>query len=242
MFWTRDYTVCRYRGRLGSILPLSINIGMLIIFISDYYLSFYEISSLALTVLFLFICCFTFFPDTPRQLYKIRRKEVCVLLLYSKKNNSELYLLVGHSIASNLSRHTRFGVPNGRLLSNWSEENATFFEIRTRFHPSAQYVNEMKLFYSVIDQSFMTHFSGEMAFVKSLIISIAIIAINVFVNWFLILQLSTDDLLDGSLMSIDVFRIVVTLCQISGSILCLTIVDFIERKVRKINSIILLRI
>lgn len=66
----------RVRGRLGTILPLSINIGILTMLVANYFLSYLEITCIAMAVLFLFVCTFTFFPDTPRQLYKIRRKEV----------------------------------------------------------------------------------------------------------------------------------------------------------------------
>lgn len=56
------------------------------------------------------------------------------------------------------------------------------------------------------------------------------VGIHVYVNSFLTAQLSTHSLLDESLMSVDKFRIVIAICQLSGSMLCLTVVDFIERK------------
>lgn len=39
-------------------------------------LSYLEIAYVTFAIIFLFLCTYTIFPDTPRQLYKIRRKEV----------------------------------------------------------------------------------------------------------------------------------------------------------------------
>lgn len=118
--WLMKFTFSRYRGRIGSILPLSLNIGILALFVSDIFLSFLEIGSIALALLFLFLCFFAFFPDTPKQLYKIRKQEVNIL------NFSQIYLFQltfvsnhskgSHWIAPSLSRHPWFGMPNWWLL------------------------------------------------------------------------------------------------------------------------------
>lgn len=52
-------------------LPVSINIGILIGFIFNGLLEFEEIPWIAMICLGVFLCTFTIFPDTPRQLYKI---------------------------------------------------------------------------------------------------------------------------------------------------------------------------
>lgn len=82
--WLNKSILSRYRGRIGSILPLSLNIGILALFVSDIFLSFMEIGSIALALLFLFLCFFAFFPDTPKQLYKIRKQEVNNLNFFPK--------------------------------------------------------------------------------------------------------------------------------------------------------------
>lgn len=66
----------RIRGRLGTILAVSINAGLLIILIADLFSSYSEVACIAFVFLLLFLCTYTIFPDTPRQLYKIRKKEV----------------------------------------------------------------------------------------------------------------------------------------------------------------------
>lgn len=78
---------------------------------------------------------------------------------------------------------------------------------------------------------------------KSFIISIALIIINVYVNWFVLFHLTWHPLLDTSVMRVTTFRIVIAACQVSGSLLCLLIVDFVERKVNssvQMNGICLL--
>lgn len=78
-------------------------------------------------------------------------------------------------------------------------------------------------------------FTGSMAVMKSLVISLALIIINVYVNWFISFELTKHQLLDTNIISVQMFRVVIALCQISGSLLCLALVDFIERKVNKNN-------
>lgn len=68
-----EYSV---RGRLGTLLPLSINVGIFTTFIFDFFLSYSEMVGVTFAVLFVFLCTFAFFPDTPRQLYKIDEKRV----------------------------------------------------------------------------------------------------------------------------------------------------------------------
>lgn len=57
-------------------MPIAINVGILIILTSDLVLSNLEIAYIAVAFLFVFLCTFSFYPDTPRQLYKNRKKEV----------------------------------------------------------------------------------------------------------------------------------------------------------------------
>lgn len=68
----------RIRGRLGTILTVSINAGLLIMLVTDLFLSYLEIACTAFIFLLLFLCTYAIFPDTPRQLYKIRSKEVAI--------------------------------------------------------------------------------------------------------------------------------------------------------------------
>lgn len=78
-------------------------------------------------------------------------------------------------------------------------------------------------------------YSDDKAALKSFIISVTLIMLNVYVNWFVTFHLTTSQFLDTSLLSVDDFRIVIAVCQVAGSLLCLTIVDFIERKVNVMN-------
>lgn len=73
-----------------------------------------------------------------------------------------------------------------------------------------------------------------MAVVKSLVISLALVILNVYINWFITFELTKHELLDTNIISVPIFRIVIGICQISGSLLCLALVDFIERKVYSI--------
>lgn len=75
---------------------------------------------------------------------------------------------------------------------------------------------------------------GAMAVVKSLVISFALVILNVYINWFITFELTKHELLDTNIISVPIFRIVIGICQILGSLLCLALVDFIERKVYSI--------
>lgn len=75
--------------------------------------------------------------------------------------------------------------------------------------------------------------AGGKAVVKSIMISVALVVINAYVNWFILLQLTKHEKLNTNLISIESFRIVIALCQVAGSVLCLIMVDFIGRKVHK---------
>lgn len=70
--------------------------------------------------------------------------------------------------------------------------------------------------------------------------------LNVYVNWFVTFHLTKSQFLDTHLLSVDDFRMVIAVCQVAGSLLCLTIVDFIERKVNvmtvKIQKILIIKI
>ncbi|XP_055300162.1 uncharacterized protein LOC129567369 [Sitodiplosis mosellana] len=188
----------KFRGRLSSILPLSITIGMLIIFISNIYTSFMNIAYIALTVLFLYLCLYTFFPDTPRQLYKIRRKEQAINSLQIYKDISDLECQTDDCYQIEVKKMRRALIAeSGCILQN----------------------------------------SGK-ATLKSLIISVALIILNVYVNWFVMHHLTKHQLLDRALLSISDFRIVIGVCQVAGSLLCLTIVDFVERKYILLASLV----
>lgn len=66
----------RYGGRLSALLPISINVGVLIGFLADAFLAFDQIPYVTIACLTLFLCTFLVFPDSPRQLYRINKKEV----------------------------------------------------------------------------------------------------------------------------------------------------------------------
>lgn len=66
---------------------------------------------------------------------------------------------------------------------------------------------------------------------KSLTISLLLTILNVVVNGFLILNLTNCRLLNADQINVQVFQIIIVICQLAGSVFCLTIVDFVERKV-----------
>lgn len=84
-----------------------------------------------------------------------------------------------------------------------------------------------------------TFFSDSKAVLYSLVISLTLIVLNVYVYWFILHELTRHQLLDTDKISLPVFRIIVGVCQTAGSLLCLTLVDFIERKVNSFWIILL---
>ncbi|XP_031623380.1 sugar transporter ERD6-like 4 [Contarinia nasturtii] len=187
----------KFRGRLNSILPFSITLGTLIIFTSDMFLSFFKIASISLVILTLFLCTYTFFPDTPRQLYKIRRKEQAIQSLQIYRDIRDLEFQTDDCYLIEVKKLRRI----------LKKERGCTFEKNGR------------------------------ATTKSFIISIALIMLNVYVNWFVQFHLTWHPLLDTKILGVGTFRIVIAACQLSGSLLCLLLVDFIERKLLLLVSI-----
>lgn len=70
--------------RLHSILPLSLTIGVLIRYIAPHFQLLYQQTIyIPAFLMFIFLCTFTAFPDTPRQLVKMNRREVIRLVVES---------------------------------------------------------------------------------------------------------------------------------------------------------------
>lgn len=67
----------RIRGRLGSLLMLSVTIGILFGFISGTYLTYYLVPKIFLPLPLVFFALFIFFPETPQ--YFIQRKSFEVM-------------------------------------------------------------------------------------------------------------------------------------------------------------------
>lgn len=57
-----------------------------------------------------------------------------------------------------------------------------------------------------------------------------LIVLNVTINGFIKINVTNHELLDGNL-NMQTFQIIIAICQLAGSVLCLILVDFVERKV-----------
>lgn len=60
------------------LLPLYINIGVLIGFVSEYFLSYQEVTYVTFAIMFVFLSTYAIFPDTPKQLYKNLKRDECI--------------------------------------------------------------------------------------------------------------------------------------------------------------------
>lgn len=74
-------------------------------------------------------------------------------------------------------------------------------------------------------------FSDLRALLKTCIISLILLLLNVIFNWFLVFSLTYYQPLESSQLNVEAFRIIIATFQIIGSLFCLIVVDFIERKV-----------
>ncbi|XP_065084159.1 facilitated trehalose transporter Tret1-like [Ochlerotatus camptorhynchus] len=70
-----DIAHCKLRGMLGSILVISLNIGILLGFVLGHFLSFFTVPVVMLAGPGLFIVCTCFLPETPYCLLKQNRNE-----------------------------------------------------------------------------------------------------------------------------------------------------------------------
>lgn len=70
------------------------------------------------------------------------------------------------------------------------------------------------------------------AIVTSLLIGVFLILLNVYVNWHVVFNLTKHPLIDAAQLNVGVFRLIIALCQVVGSVVCLMVVDRVERKVR----------
>lgn len=75
--YRKKYIHCRIRGRLGSLLMLSVTIGILFGFIAGTYLQYFLVPKLFLPLPIVFFVLFIFFPETPQ--YFIQRKSFEVM-------------------------------------------------------------------------------------------------------------------------------------------------------------------
>lgn len=73
--------------------------------------------------------------------------------------------------------------------------------------------------------------SDSKAISKSLIISVFLIILNVSVNWHVVFSLTRHPSIDPNQLDLGVYRLIIALCQVVGSIICILIVDLVERKV-----------
>lgn len=105
-------------------LPVSINIGILIGFIFSGLLEFEEIPWGAMVCLGLFLCTFTIFPDTPRQLYKIghHQKAIESLQIYRdirdlERQTDDCYIVEVRKIRKALKQDDGFRTHFGNQLN-----------------------------------------------------------------------------------------------------------------------------
>lgn len=73
-----SFFLLRTYMKVMPLIPLLINIGILIGFISDYFLSYHEVTYVTFGIMFVFLCTYSIFPDTPKQLYKNLRRDECI--------------------------------------------------------------------------------------------------------------------------------------------------------------------
>lgn len=81
-------------------------------------------------------------------------------------------------------------------------------------------------------------YSDSKAIWKALVICVLIIMLNVYVNSHVVLSLTRPSFIDPNQQNLGVFRLFIASSQVIGSILCLIIVDSVERKVRKDSNYI----
>lgn len=100
--------------------------------VADLFLTYMEVTYAAIVFLLLFLCTFTIFPDTPRQLYKIRKKEEAIRSLQLYRDIMDLecqtddcYQIEVKKIRENLKSDCGLSgassmsiIPNSTLLLN----------------------------------------------------------------------------------------------------------------------------
>lgn len=64
------------RGRLGSLMMLTSNVGFLLSFIAGFYLSYHQIPYIGFGLSVAYLAIFLFFPETPQFLLKRKKEEV----------------------------------------------------------------------------------------------------------------------------------------------------------------------
>jgi MFS family permease len=74
----------RVRGRLGSMLVLSCNIGILFAYVAGYFVNYVESACIMLPIPIVFFIGFLFFPDTPT--YLVKAKKFTVMFSYIKSS------------------------------------------------------------------------------------------------------------------------------------------------------------
>jgi MFS family permease len=74
----------RVRGRLGSMLVLSCNIGILFAYVAGYFVNYVESACIMLPIPMVFFIGFLFFPDTPT--YLVKAKKFTVMFSYIKNS------------------------------------------------------------------------------------------------------------------------------------------------------------
>lgn len=65
----------KIRGALGSLLPLTCNVGIFLVFVLGNFFSFSVVPVISLTAPILFLFLFMFFPETPQFLMKAGRTD-----------------------------------------------------------------------------------------------------------------------------------------------------------------------
>lgn len=80
----------RIRGKLGSLLALSINLGILLGFISGHYLSFYTVPKYAIWFSVVCVATAIFFPESPLYLLRKGKLDGAVLALQFYRNSRRL--------------------------------------------------------------------------------------------------------------------------------------------------------
>lgn len=100
--------------------------------VADLFLNYMEVTYAAFVFLLLFLCTFNIFPDTPRQLYKIRKKEEAIRSLQLYRDIMDLecqtddcYQIEVKKIRENLKSDCGLSgassmsiIPNSTLLLN----------------------------------------------------------------------------------------------------------------------------
>lgn len=85
-----SFAAARIRGKLGSFVSLSVNLGILLGFVAGHYLSFFTVPKCALLFTVTHFVTFIFFPESPTFLMRKDRLNEAVEALQFYRNSRRM--------------------------------------------------------------------------------------------------------------------------------------------------------